>query len=108
MSCRAVASDTVIRSKNDCAIRFNLATDFNDLLHNAIKILVVCVDGHTLSHKIDAGGIDAFDFLNGTFHFCGAVCAIEIFKFVNLFHSRYSFSIVICPSHLSEFSSNLV
>lgn len=108
MSCRAVASDTVIRSKNDCAIGFNLATSLYHLLHNAIKILVVCVDGHTLSHKIDTGGIDTFDFLNGTFHFCGAVCAIEIFKFVNLFHSRYSFSIVIYLSHLSESSSNLI
>ena len=103
-----MASDAVIRSKNDCAIGLYLATDFDHLLHNAIKILVVCVDGHTLSHKIDAGGIDTFDFLNGTFHFCGSVCAIEIFKFVNLFHNRYSFSIVICLSHLSEFSPNLI
>ena len=98
MSCRAAVSDAVIRSKNDCAVGFDFTAGLNYLLHYLVKILVIGVDCHTLSHKVDAGRIDSVDFLNGTFHFCGAVCAIEVFEFVTFFITDTPFCFIVYPA----------
>lgn len=108
MSCRAVASDAVIRSKNDCAVGFDFTAGLHNPLHNLVKVCVIGFDCETLSHKTDGCVLYAVKFLNGTFHFFGAICTIEIFEFVNFFHFRFSLTIYILPFRVKSYIGLIV
>ena len=44
-------------------------------------------NGHFLCHEAYACIVDTFDFFDGVFHFCCAVCTVKILKFEFLFHN---------------------
>lgn len=72
------------------AVGFDLFANLFDFGKHGVGLVGVDFNGHFLHHKVDVGVAYAFNLFDGTFHFCGAVGAVEILQSNYFFHSGVS------------------